>query len=301
MDVELMTCGDKSPQCTRNLHLFARTRMLRSVSFAEYQNAIPASVRLIIALVLVVAVTVLLVHVFHNRILALNAPPPPKEKDDDPDPPPGVKDISGRLIALTTFGFVFLLGLGFSQFWSTAKDARDAVLNEGIDYQRVVGAAERLPADQRGLVLGALEEYRQGILTTEWPLMETANTDALATARYDSGERLLTSLNAAKSASDATDAVWVQFSDSLDDLLSDGIDRTNALPSPMAVSVIGLVAILGIANLIAITIFQPSRKKANLVLVASMAAITAFLLFALIEISNPYTGAGAVTSILMSR
>jgi hypothetical protein len=32
-----------------------------------------------------------------------------------------------------------------------------------------------------------------------------------------------------------------------------------------------------------------------------MATLTAFLLFVLVEISNPYTGAGAVTAVLLER
>lgn len=270
------------------------------MSFADFQDSVPPILRLLLAIGLTVGLSILFVHLFHTQLLELNAAPK-KDKDDDPDPPPGVKDISGRLIALTTFAFVFLLGFGFSQFWSTAKDARDAAFNESVDYQRVVGGAERLPAGQNGPVLQALEEYRLGVATIEWPLMQSADSDALATARYDAGKKLGDALAAVRTSADANNPVWSKFSSSVDDLLDDAIDRTNALPSPMAVSVIVLVFVLGIANLVAIAIFQPARKKANLVLVAMMAAITGFLLFALVEISNPYTGAGAVTSLLLNR
>ena len=269
--------------------------------FADFQNAVPPIVRLLLAIGITVGLAVLLVHVFHDRILKVNAAPAKKADDADPDPAPGVKDISGRLIALTTFAFVFLLGFGFSQFWGTAKDARDAVLNEAIDYQRVVGEAQRLPAGQGTAVLEALEAYRAGVVAIEWPLMEDADSEALAAARYEAGASLLEVLYSARTSDDAGNPVWTRLSSSVDDLLSDGVDRTTALPSPMAVSVIMLVFVLGIANLVAIARVQPARKRANLAIVAMMAAITGLLLFAIVEISNPYTGAGAITSQLLER
>lgn len=272
------------------------------VSFAEYQSQIPPILRLALAMLVTVGLAVLFVHLFHRHILKVNAAPPKNEDDSAPDPPPGVKDIGGRLIALTTFAFVFLLGFGFSQFWGTAKDARDAVLNEGIDYQRVVGAAQQLPPDQSAPILAALEDYRASVIDVEWPLMEVADTDALAAARYKADAALTLALYQGISSADSKDnLVWSKVTDSTDDLLSDAIDRTNALPSPMAVSLIALVSILGILNLIAIALFQPTGKKANLAIVGMMAALTAFLMFAIVEISNPYTGAGAVTSELLQR
>jgi hypothetical protein len=62
-----------------------------------------------------------------------------------------------------------------------------------------------------------------------------------------------------------------------------------------------LVFVLGLINLVAIALFQPAQKKANLLVVGMMAALTGFLLFVLVEISNPYAGAGAVTAVLLDR
>lgn len=271
------------------------------MSFADLLNTVPPIVRLVLAVVITVGVSVLMVHIFHSRILAVNEAPK-KAEGDDRDPPPGVKDISGRLIALTTFAFVFLLGFAFGQFWSTAKDARDAVTNEAIDYQRAVAAAKQLPADQSAVIVSALEEYRQTIVDVEWPLMVNADTEALAEARFDAGEKLTEAFISVRDAKeDPGNPVWSKASEAADDLLSDAIDRTNALPSPLAISIVLLVFVLGLMNLFAIALFQPARKKANLVVVAMMAALTGFLLFVLVEISNPYAGAGAVTSYLLER
>lgn len=277
-----------------------QTKNAPHVSVAEFMNAVPPIVRLVLAIGITAGVAVAFVHVFHEKILAINTPPK-KADDSDPDPPPGIKDISGRLIALATFAFVFLLGFGFGQFWGTAKDARDAVINEAIDYQRVVAAAERLPGDQDIAIMAAIEAYRTSVADIEWPLMVNADTDALAEARFDAAAKLTEAVYSVKNADDSANSVWSRLGDAVDDLLSDGIDRTNALPSPMAASVVGLVFVLGLFNLVAIALFQPAHRKANLVVVAMMAALTGFLFFVLVEISNPYTGAGAVASRLLER
>lgn len=292
--------ADKPPQCVPELRAGPSTQNAPPVSFAEFQDAVPPILRLLLAIAITVGLSILFVHLFHRQLLELNASPK-KQNDDDPDPPPGVKDISGRLIALTTFAFVFLLGFGFSQFWGTAKDARDAAFNEAIDYQRTYSAAQQLPPDQGMPIIAALEDYRDSVVTIEWPLMQDADSNALAAQRFDAGAQLSEAVLAAKTADASPSEILPSLSGAVDDLLGDAIDRTNALPSPTAVALIVLVFVLGIANLIAIVLFQPARKKANVVLVAMMATITAFLLFAIVEISNPYTGAGAITSRLMER
>jgi hypothetical protein len=276
------------------------TRDASDVSFGDFLTTVPPIVRLLLAIVITAGISMLCVHLFHSKLLEINATPK-KANDDDPDPPPGVKDISGRLIALTTFAFVFLLGFGFSQFWSTAKDARDAVLNEATDYQRAVSAAQRLPSDQAQAMTAALEKYRASTIQTEWPLMLEADSSALAQARFDNAAQLTETMYAEKDSQDSSSAAWTQMTDAVDDLLSNAIDRSNALPSPLAVSMVLLVFVLGLINLVAIALFQPAQKKANLLVVGMMAALTGFLLFVLVEISNPYAGAGAVTAVLLGR
>lgn len=267
------------------------------MSFSTFMLDVPPIVRLLLAIAIAVAVTVVCVRAFHTQILAINTPPK-KENDDDPDPPPGVKDISGRLIALATFAFVFLLGFGFSQFWSTAKDGRDAVLSEATDYQRAIGLAQRLPDEQAASMLQALDDYRRSVVEVEWPLMERADSAGLVQARYDSSGALVSTVLETLPSDAASSPVWRNLESTIDDLLDDAVDRTNALPSPMATSIILLVFVLGLVNLIAIALFQPSSRQSNLIVIASMAALTGFLLFALVEISNPYTGAGAISPAL---
>jgi hypothetical protein len=263
------------------------------VSFSDYTHAVPPWIRLLLAIAVSVVAVVLLIGFLHRHILAINAAPT-KAKDDDPDPPPGIKDIAGRLIALATFAFVFLLGFGFAQFWSTAKDARDAVLSEATDFQRAVTLAQDLPQGQSAAVVDALDAYRTRIVDVEWPLMRSADSVNLVQERYASGDALLKAIKEARPSDASSSPVWANLDSTIGDLLDDAVDRTNAIPSPMAVSIIIIVIVLGLVNLLAIAAFQPASRRAHLLMVAAMAALTAFLVFSLVEISNPYVGAGSI-------
>ena len=255
------------------------------VSFSEFTYSVPAWVRLLLVVVISVVAVIVLIGRFHRHILALNTAPV-KVNDDDPDPPPGIKDIAGRFIALATFAFVFLLGFGFAQFWSTAKDARDAVQSEATDFQRAVALAQDLPQGQSSAVGAALNAYQARIVEIEWPLMVSADSVKLVQARYISGEDLLTAIRAVRPSDASSDPLWVNLDSMVSNLVDDAVERTNALPSPMAASIIMIVIVLGIVNLLA---------------VAAMTALTAFLVFALVEISNPYNGIGGIISSLMAR
>ena len=270
------------------------------VSFSEFTYSVPAWVRLLLVVVISVVAVIVLIGRFHRHILALNTAPV-KVNDDDPDPPPGIKDIAGRFIALATFAFVFLLGFGFAQFWSTAKDARDAVQSEATDFQRAVALAQDLPQGQSSAVGAELNAYQARIVEIEWPLMVSADSVKLVQARYISGEDLLTAIRAVRPSDASSDPLWVNLDSMVSNLVDDAVERTNALPSPMAASIIMIVIVLGIVNLLAIAIFQPASRGSHLVVVAAMTALTAFLVFALVEISNPYNGIGGIISSLMAR
>lgn len=270
------------------------------VSFSEYTYSVPTWMRLLLVIVISVVVVVLLIGAFHRHILKINAAPT-KVNEDDPDPPPGIKDIAGRLIALATFAFVFLLGFGFSQFWTTAKDARDAVLSEATDFHRAVVLAQDLPQEQSVPVVAALDAYQTRIVEVEWPLMVSADSANLVQERYASGDALLTAITQARPSDASSSPVWANLDSTVGDLLDDAVDRTNAIPSPMAVSIIIIVIVLGLVNLLAIAVFQPASRRAHLLVVAAMAALTAFLVFSLVEISNPYNGAGSIIPSLTSR
>ena len=283
------------------LALIGPTRESSAVNFAAFQDAISPTVRLIIALVLMVGISIGMVALFYKGILKVTAIPPKKVKDTDPDPPPSVRDVSNRVIALTTFGFVFLFGFAFSQLWGITKDARDAVLSESIDFHRVVALAAQLPDAQRTPMMNALNQYASTIENVEWPLMKAADTDALARVRFASSAKLTDAVYQTRATDQGDQVVWDKLTDSVDDLLSDGIDRTQALPGTLAAVIIGVVFVLGIVNLVTIASFQTTKRSTFLVVVGIMAGVTALMLFALIEISNPYSGAGALTSNLLHQ
>lgn len=293
--------GQLSTRLTRlqrsrgELALTTLSQKASPVSFADFMLAVPPMVRLLLALAITISVTVLCVRAFHSQIRAINEDPPLVDGQPENGIQP-TRDLGGRLIGLATFAFVFLLAFGFGQFWNTAKDARAASQSEAIDYAQAVALAQRLPAEEGTPLLTALETYRQGIVDVEWPLMQRAKSEELAQARQESTTALGTALLDARQGSDSGDPVWSNLSTAVDDLLTDGNDRADSLPGPAADSVILLVLFFGLATLVLTALFQPARLKASIIIMAAMAALTAFLLFAIVEISNPYNGAGAITS-----
>ena len=131
--------------------------------------------------------------------------------------------------------------------------------------------------------------------------MVSADSVKLVQARYISGEDLLTAIRAVRPSDASSDPLWVNLDSMVSNLVDDAVERTIALPSPMAASIIMIVIVLGIVNLLAIAIFQPASRGSHLVVVVAMTALTAFLVFALVEISNPYNGIGGIISSLMAR
>lgn len=256
--------------------------------------AFPAWLRLLGTVAVAVAVAVAVVRVMHPRILRLNASPPESSGDGCDDSPPAVDKLGGRLIALSTFAFVFLLAFVFGQFWTTAVHARQATAAEASDFVRAVTLTQTLPPRAAAPLSAALSDYRDGVDEVEWPLMQQADTEQLARVRFAAAAELGDAALAADEAGGRGTVQWDALESSLNDLVDDGHDRTTDLPSFTATASIWLVALLGAANLGFTAVFQPAALRPNLVIIGLMAALTAFLVFVLIEISNPFVGAGAV-------
>lgn len=269
---------------------------------------VPPMARLLLAMLLFVGITVTVVALFHQRIVALGngAPwPPPANADElsftqaheerglyEPPPP---DDLAGRIITITGTAFVFLLAFTLSNFWSNAQDARTALQTEVADFNAALVAARLLPQGQeRDEVLTALENYRQDVVEQEWPLLQRADSAAALAIHHRAsvavaGGLILTpskSLKSAESYSEVRNAVL--------DMVDKGNDRINALPRSAAPSVVMLIFLLGLCNLAVAAAFLPSSLQTNLFLIGAYAAIIGFLIFIVVEASNPFVGGGQV-------
>ena len=86
------------------------------MSYAEFAMTVPPLVQALLSVVLTVGISVVLVWACHRQLLVLSEEP--KHNEDDPTPkPPAAYYLSGRIIQVTSLGFVFLFTFTSSSFF----------------------------------------------------------------------------------------------------------------------------------------------------------------------------------------
>ena len=276
------------------------------MSVTTFLNDVSPAVRLLLALVVTVGITLLAVWLLHSRCLALAAldvPPDDDEAEDGdsaattakaPRPLPA-RDLAGRVLALTGVGFVFLFTFTFANFWNNAQAATTAVQNEEWAYARALASAEALPSSpETAAIVAALHTYANSVQTDEWNLMRNADARGASHVHAKAGDNIATAVLAASNSDAAKSPAWSAMESAISDMISDGSDRIMQLPGPSAPAVIFLIFVLGISNLAITAAFQPTRLQPNLVLMGLMATITGLLLFLVVEASNIYIGGGSL-------
>ena len=284
--------------------------MLHTVTFSTFMVDVPPFWRLVLAIGITVGVTLLMVWLFHGRVLALNAKDEMAkdarnarkqaaedagETFDEPPLPAPAYELSGRAIGLTTTAFVFLLAFVFGNFWQASKAATAATEAEAADFARARVVASKIAPDKGGpQVLAALEAYQNDVMNQQWPLLEHADSPAAYTTLVEAGLPVADALLEASKAGADNAPEWESLTSAVDDMFDQGRNRVDALPNRAAPGALAVIFILGITNLVLVALFIPVRLGANLFLMGMMAAITALLLFIVVEASNPYVGATAV-------
>jgi hypothetical protein len=276
---------------------------------------VPAGVRLLLALVIFVGVSLAFVWVFHERMLRMddkNLVTDGKSESEETDgkseseevvnpaAPPPIKVpntvyLAQRVLGLTATGFVFLLAFTLGNFWGNHTAASSAILDEGTMYARAVTIAQLIPAEQGGTqILSALEKYREDISEKQWPLLQDGNsagayaiqvqaTGAIGKASVEAGRAGATKL-----------PEWNLLTEAITSMTADATQRIAQLPSPNVPVILMMIGILGVTNLVLTAAFQAARRGPNLLLIGIMAGITGLLMFLVVEASNPFNGGGAV-------
>lgn len=288
---------------------------------ATLYEVVPAWLRLTIALVLFIGFSMLAVRIFHLKMLMIASKdgrtlpdgygpkePAPESVEasadeanngDDGDKkkafPPEASYLAGRVLQITSLGFVFLMAFCLSNFWGNGQAALSAMQDEEMRYHRALTIAEQFPAEQGGAgLIAALKTYAEAVSGPEWQAMRMADSPGAMEVHNAAGRELAMTVQqlSAKGLNKADD--WGDFTGSIDDMLSSAVDRINQLPGRSAPTILIVVFVLAIANLALTIAFQPTRLPVNLFLVAVMAGVTAFLLFFVAEAANPFNGANAL-------
>jgi hypothetical protein len=279
--------------------------------FATFLDAVPGWLRLLLAIAITVGVSLTFVAVFHERILAMGDESHGKddeaeeesgggEEDDEdhnqgPIKPPPTFYLGGRAISLVSVAFIFIFAFCVNNFWTNNQDARSAVQTEASDMTRISALAESMGPPAGTPVLDSIAAYRRSILEIEWPLMSQADVTAASQAHEKASLAVATALLKAENLGARNSPEWSPLTKALDDMVSQGKERTNYLPTPAAPGMIGLIFVLGLTNLALTAAYQPARLRQNLFLIGVMAAITALMFFLVVEASNPYVGGGGIS------
>lgn len=264
---------------------------------------VPPWARLALAIAITAGITWTMVRLLHGRIMNL-AHLEPEDADTvraEPDAadapqaaPPRTSDLAGRVLGITGVGFVFLLAFALGNFWSNNQALRQAVQDEASNLGRATAAARVLPPTQGGPLVTALADYGSSVADVEWPLLQQADTQGALVAHEAAADRVVAAVAAADTAGASNDYSWDPLTSALNDMFAAGTERITQAPTSQAPAMLALIVILGLSNLALTAAFQPAALGPNLFLMATMATITAIMLFVVIEAANPFVGGGAV-------
>lgn len=276
------------------------------MSYTDLVLAVPAWARLLLTVLVTVGITVGIVIVLHGRILAFNAESEGEDDDaadDDEEAPPAAPPmyfLSGRVISLTTTAFIFLLAFTLGNLWANQRAAEQATQAEAADLNRVAAAAQFLPPEHRDPIVAAVDAYGTSVREVAWRYMEAGDAFGALRTHTAASEDLVEAAAAAAASGAANSGAWSPLSTAIDEVLTNATLRISHVPGQRTSAVLLLVCGLGLVNLAMIAAFQPAPLRSNVFLIGVVAAITATLVFVVVETSNPYLGSGALKPTMYS-
>ena len=96
---------------------------------STFMTGVPPMLRLLIAIVITVGVTLICMKVFRQQILKISQEP---EAVDGKSRLPMLLDVSSSIIGLTTMAFVFFTAFGLSNYWTSTSAADTATQSEAV-------------------------------------------------------------------------------------------------------------------------------------------------------------------------
>lgn len=269
------------------------------MSFADFLTEVPSPLRLLLCWGISVGMALAMMMIFRRQILAMAAAQLPQQTAvGDETKKPVALPRSDLLYATTGFlgiAFSILMGFTLNQFWTTSADARIAVAEETLGFQRSVQAAEVLPAGLgRESVRQGLADYAYSVESIQWPLLKVADSDALHVEQSSAAKALSKSMSVAAGELDEQSAQWTRLTDYVDAMLVSASNRGDEIPVNLTPMWLTLVGLIGAALITVIIIFRPTTLGTNIFIVALLTSVAALLMYALVEISNPFLGSPAI-------
>lgn len=258
---------------------------------------LPPLVTLLIFIAVAVGIVLVVSWLFYDKFIlwAQFTPAPEKSGDDgDVETPaepvvPSTYDLFGRLVGFATLAFVFMLAFVLNTFWSNVQAAQSATQSEAANLARLSSLTADIPdRASADAIQQAIVAYAESMAEEQWPLLSMADGPGASSAAIDANFALVQTIRQAQEADTSSSNIWSWIDSTVSDLGDDSEDRLAQLPASSASTRVWMVIILGLAMLLMTTAFFPTRVKAYRVCISILAALTALLVFVMVQASNPY-------------
>lgn len=243
--------------------------------FMEFLLAIHPIVRMFLAFLVTMVITLIAWRIMRNRREALLETP-----EDTPD----ATEALTLALEITLMAFVFVVALLLAQAWTNAADAGAAVRDEQVAIAEVLAEAEAIGPDANPVKQAALD-YLEAKTQKEALALRLGMPDVAQKLHVKSGMQLLKAFN----TTFADDKSSVSsIAGSIRDAMRAGGDRISSTPSSAMYGVVGITALLAIIALALAVIVAPARRGPRLLFLGVIVLGVSFLTFIVIEMVNPF-------------
>lgn len=170
--------------------------------------------------------------------------------------------------------------------------AKDTSYQEAESLVAVTWAGDELPAPAGDKIRSLAASYAHEVVNTEWPQMAAHKT--VSTAGWTTLTELQTTIAEAKTTSTYQDSRRAEASDQLFTVYQDRQQRLNDASAGVSAVIWFALLIGSLLSLGLPLLFGGPKIRAHIVIVSTMAATLAVLLFAIYQLQNPFAGGASV-------
>lgn len=243
--------------------------------FTDFVAYVPAVVQYLLFLVITLAITLIVWWLGRKRYPSLMVVP---------DGAGSAQDQANLTLGTLLTAFAFIAAFMLAQFWANNNDARQTIYDEQVAVNKVMATAKG-DGTANPAVMEAINAY---ITTTKGPeaqAMRNADITRVQQLHEDASQKLITGIGLAVKASggDASD-----YSDDLTDIVANGGDRQQAMPTNFTPRLFWVLAILGTLSLAMAVILAPQNTGGALVTLIGLATALVTIYFIALQAANPY-------------
>jgi hypothetical protein len=170
--------------------------------------------------------------------------------------------------------------------------ALDTSYQEADSLVAVTWAGDELPAPTADHIRALATTYANQVITTEWPQMAAHET--VSTVGWNTLTKLQTAIADARTTSTWQDSRRAEASNQLFAVYQDRQERLNDATAGVSTVIWFALAIGSVLSLGLPLLFGGPKIRAHVIIVSTMAATLAVLLFAIYQLQNPFAGGASI-------